>query len=338
MRKIKTKKKKEKEKEEKRQLLRKYLLKAGISIDVPDLKKKVFIINIFIIGVLWLIVLAFSIINKKSYLDLLIFSAGFWTTFFLFSFLFLWGVIFFFLDFKIFSRTRQVEEILPDYLQLVSSNVAAGVPLDKALWLSIKPGFGVLREEIEEVAKATMAGESLEQALREFASKYNSAILRRSINLLVEGLRTGSDVSELLQKIALNIQDIYIMKKEMAANVSSYIIFITAATLVIVPFLLALSTVLLSLIIKITSDLNIHTTIGYFILGFKGSISMITDFKIFSITLMSLTSIFSACIISIIKRGNIIEGVKNIPVFIAINITVYFVVFFFITSVLSSFI
>ena len=93
------------------------------------------------------------------------------------------------------KRKKEVEEVLPDYLQLVSANLNAGMPIDQALWYAVRERFGILNEEIEIIARKTLSGEDLEQALVEFSEKYDSEILKKSIVLLIEGLKAGGELS-----------------------------------------------------------------------------------------------------------------------------------------------
>ncbi|RME57355.1 MAG: hypothetical protein D6780_08555, partial [Candidatus Dadabacteria bacterium] len=77
------------------------------------------------------------------------------------------GGIYFFLDLRIYTRTRDLELILPDFLEEVSSNLKGGMSFEKALWSSIKPRFGVLSHEIALAGKKVMTGHDIEDALRE---------------------------------------------------------------------------------------------------------------------------------------------------------------------------
>jgi len=186
----------------------------------------------------------------------------------------------------------------------------------------------VLAKEIEIVAKETMRGEDLKAALQKFADKYDSVLLKRSVSLLIEGLEAGGEIGNILDKIAVNTQENRIMKKEMAADVTTYIIFIAFATIAAAPVLFALSGVL----IKVISNLGLELTdVGAasaatgFAISFSGQNIKYSDFRIFAIVSLMITSFFSAAIISTIKSGNIKVGFKYIPVFIFITITLFLI-------------
>src|SRR3989344_8401954 len=79
--------------------------------------------------------------------------------------------VYFYIDLRIYNRTKEIEKILPDFLQYVASNLKGGMSFDKALWSAIKPRFGVLANEIEIAAKKVMTGGDVEDALQEFTTK-----------------------------------------------------------------------------------------------------------------------------------------------------------------------
>lgn len=306
-----------------RRSLQEYLDKAGYSADASNVKRNVFKSTIVLFGILTVIVLVLAGQWGAEALDTLIFLMGLWTAVFLFGLLVAMAGVFFFLDYRIYQRTKELEEVLPDFLQLASANIAAGMPIDRALWYAIRPNFGVLAKEMEEVAKATMAGEDLEQSLMKFSDRYESTTLKRSISILIEGLRAGGEMADLLNKIALNIDELKIMKKEMAANVTTYAIFITFASIIIAPFLFALATQLLIIIIKITGSLDLTSTSSMFTFG-SADPKIVSNFKLFSILMLFVSTIFSSSIVSVIKNGNVISGIKSIPVYALVAVAVYY--------------
>jgi archaellum biogenesis protein FlaJ (TadC family) len=245
-----------------------------------------------------------------------------------------WAVIFFLLltliwlcfylaiDLRIFKRTKSVEEVLPDFLQLTATNVRAGMTIDKALWFAIRPRFGILSKEIEIVAKEVMSGNELTDALQAFADKYDSDILKKSINLLIEGINAGSEIGDLLTRIAQNIQEVRTIQKEMSANVTTYVIFITFAAVVASPVLLALSKQLIIIIGGFVSSIG-NVPSSSILTTQESSISP-KDFQVFAVVVTLITSLCSAMIVSIIKKGNIKEGLKYLPTYMIVSILLYF--------------
>ena len=250
-----------------------------------------------------------------------------WVFIFVIIMFVLWLLFYLSLDVAIFKRKQKLEEVLPDFLQLASSNIRAGMTIDRALWYAVRPRFGVLASEIEEVAKRTVAGEPLDTAIQHFVKKYDSKTLERSMNLLVEGLRAGGEIGDLLNKIAGNIQETNLMKKELAANVTTYIIFITFATLIAAPLLFGMAYQLIIVIQEVFSrvDIGPSSSTSMPLTISQGTIS-IGDFQIFAIASLIITSLFSAMIISAIKKGNLTAGIRYIPIFMVCSVVFFLIV------------
>jgi pilus assembly protein TadC len=312
-----------------RHKLRFYIEKAGLSIAPESLSKKLFNICVFInLVISAFLIYHFSITWGITWSTILLSVITLWVLVFIVLLFILWVLFYLLVDLKIFKRKVDIEDVLPDYLQLTASNIKAGMTIDRALWYAVRPRFGVLAKEIETVAKETMRGEDLKTALKKFADKYDSVLLKRSISLLIEGLEAGGEIGNLLNKIAINIQENKIMRKEMAANVTTYVIFISFATIAAAPVLFALSGVLIKVIANLGSTLgsvgSASSTAG-FALSFSGTGIKYSDFRIFAIVSLIITSFFSAVIIATIKRGTAKLGFKYIPIFIVATITLFLI-------------
>jgi len=314
-------------KQERRKMLKKYLERAGVPVRSEKITKFLFNVCIFInLAISTYLIYFFSVKSTASIGYVLLLMAVIWFFIFILVVFVVWLLFYFMLDFKIFQRKMTIEEVLADFLQLTSANIRAGMPIDKALWFSVRPRFGVLAREIEIVAKETISGKDLEDALIDFTKKYNSALLSRSINLLIEGLRAGGEVGDLLNRISANISESRLMRKEMSANVTTYVIFISFATTVAAPVLFALSTQLLNIISGIATTIDRPSGgVGGMSSAFSTLAISPADFRIFAIVMLIVTGFFSASIVAIIRSGTIKGGFKYIPSFITISIILFYV-------------
>lgn len=186
--------------------------------------------------------------------------------------------------------------------------------------------------------KPLLQGEDLEKALLKFARKYDSKMLHETINLLVAGLGSGGEIAVLLNKIASNIQENNLVKREISASVTTYVIFIGVATIVAAPVLFALSTNLLIIIKKITSQIVIDNSAGMtslFSFNFKGDAIKVESFKNFALLALVISSFFSAAITSTIRKGTIKDGIKLIPVFMGVSLAIYLFASYLIGTLMS---
>lgn len=312
--------------------LQQNLIKAALNIQARKVRHTIFLAS-FITSIIVAIIFFMFIHNigriTSPFLVFIILA--------LFSFVtiyaVLWLIFFFYIDMRKFKRTLEVERVLPEYLQLVASNMKAGMPIDKALWEAVRPQFGVLSAEIEQVAKRTVTGEDLSEALLEFASKYDSELVEKTVNLIVEGLEAGGNISDLLNKIAIDLQSNRLLRKELSANVMGYVVFIIFAAIIIAPLMFSLSYTLLGVLNKVISNIEVPQASSTFIpfTIHKGAFN-VKDFMIFSYIYLLITSTFSAMLISMIRKGNVKESLNMVPLFIIAS----FIIFTIAIKILSS--
>ncbi len=309
-----------------------FIKKSGLEYSFDEVNKKIIVATLVAISFTTLVLVINFIIQKTFLSDIINFLLSLWFLGSLAIFFTLWAGFFVYVDLRIYRRRKEVEAVFPDFLQLTAANINAGMPIDRALWFAIRPKFGILANEMEEVAKATMVGNSLSDALLEFSNKYDSVTIKRSLNLLLEGLESGGEVGELLIRVATNLRETEILKKEMASNVTTYIIFILFATLGAAPFLFGLTTELVLIMSSILSSINLGESTQSFggmgsVFSSGGSSVSITDYQIFAITSIIISSTFAAIITSVIQKGDAKESFKKIPLYVAIGLINYFVAF-----------
>ena len=229
-------------------------------------------------------------------------------------------------DLRITARRVALEKVLPEYLHLTAANIRAGMSVDQALWSALKPKFGILAKDIEFVAKQNMVGEKLTKALDDFANKYDSKVLKRTISLINEGIEAGSEIGNLLENVALSIEDIQTRKESMAANVTSNVIFIMFSVLFAAPFLFAVSVQLLRVVHVMGEsflDMNSFGDVINFSLSLSADAVKESDFMIFCFVSLFLSSVMANVIIATIKTGRAGDAIKNIPITAGVAILVF---------------
>ncbi len=250
--------------------------------------------------------------------------------------------IYFYLDLKIFNRTKKMEDVLPDFLRMVSENLKGGMPFEKALWSSIKPEFGILANEIRLSAKKVITGQDVDEALKSFTEKYDSQILRRSFDLIIEGIKGGGKVADVMDRVIDTIEETKELKAEMAATNLSYVIFVAVIVIFVAPGLFALSFQFLTVLQNISEKIGGASggdEAGSTGMSMNfGTISVEPDvFKSFSVNALLVISFFSSLMISIIQTGTIKGGVKYIPMLMISSFAMYHILAFIATQVFSGF-
>ncbi len=233
---------------------------------------------------------------------------------------------YFYLDMRIFNRTKRMEDVLPDFLRLVAENLKGGMSFENALWSSIKPEFGVLAAEVRLAAKKVMTGQDVEDALDELTSKYRSPILTRAFDLILAGMKGGGRIADIIDRIIEDIDEANNLKAEMKATNLSYIIFVTFVVIVVTPalftlsfqFLIVLKSMAAKIAVSSSGSANVGLPISF------GKVNIDTEgFKMFSMYAVGMISFFASIIVSIISSGTVKGGIKLVPIYILGSILIY---------------
>ena len=227
------------------------------------------------------------------------------------------AVVYFYLDLMIFNRTRKMEVVLPDFLRLVSENLKGGMPFEKSFWSAIKPEFGILSQEVRLAAKKVMTGADVDEAINEFTNKYDSLMLRRSFNLIIEGMKGGGRVADVIDRVIDTLEETKELKQEMATTNLTYVIFIAVIVILVAPGLFTLSFQFLSILQGLGDKIGPQTS------GVQGGVNLpLTfgkvalepkQFSDFSRYALMVISLFAGMIISMINKGSIRGGIKYVP-------------------------
>ncbi len=248
-------------------------------------------------------------------------------------------VLYFIYDVIIFKRTQRMEEVLPDFLELVATNLRGGLSLEQSLWASITPEFSVLSDEISLTAKKVLTGTDLDTALMELGKKYDSSMMKRTMSIIVSEIRTGGAMADILDRMIMNMKNSKKIRMEMRTSVLSYMIFIGAVVIVIAPGLFALSYNIMELVGEFSQRLASASDTGG-LTGIPMSFSAISPdtgaFMNFSMASIILISICSSIIVAMLEKGSIRAGIKYVPIFLGGAMACYFLFFSVLTAIFQA--
>lgn len=318
-----------------RPYLRLYLLKAGFPSVPYKFFGALFYLTALITGFIHLVFI-YPFLLQYSQLVLLAASTAAWFVVQIsLAFLFILTV-YFYIDLRIFLRTKKMEEMLPDFLEVVSSNLKGGMSFENSLLRAIKPRFSILASEMAEVSKKVMTGHDVGKALSELGNKYDSPMLQRSLDLMVIELESGGEIADLIDKISKDIKATQALKEDISASAISYTIFLAAIVIFIAPLLFSLSFHLLIVILNFVSRLSAATgRVEALPFAISEVVVDPDNFRNFSMTALAVIALFSSFIVSIVEKGNIKSGLKYVPIFLFGSLIFYFVFMRVLSAVFS---
>ena len=157
------------------------------------------------------------------------------------------------------------------------------------------------------------------------------------MDMVIIGLKSGGNISDIIDKIVKNVKDAHFLNKELIASVTSYIIFIAVVAVVISPILFALSFNMMQIIQSLGDKLNSGVSAGTVSINFGKNKVKSEDFILFSKIAVMIISGMSSVIIADLREGSIKAGLKYIFLFIPICYFIYVVMLKVITGLFGFF-
>lgn len=225
------------------------------------------------------------------------------------------------------NRTTVMEKVLPDYLLLIASNLRAGMTPFTAFVKAARPEFGALSKEVIIAASGLSGTASLNDALDELAKRFDSMILERAVVFFKKGVRSGGRIASLLVSSAEEIRKIQDLRAELIIATRTYSIFLGFIVIIIMPFLLSLSTHFITMFLKIREQtIGTSDSISRSIPMFGGNI-LITpgEMEYLAFASLLLTSLLVSALVGIITRGRVLDGVKYFPVFAVASMVMFII-------------
>ena len=227
-------------------------------------------------------------------------------------------------DFKETDRIKKIEEVFPDFLQLVASNLRAGMTVDKAMMLSARPEFAPLDKEIFQTGKDISTGKPIGDALKSMADRIGSENVTKTLLIILSGIRAGGNLSVLLEETSSTMRQRVVVAKKSASQVMMYVIFIFLAVSIFAPGLFALSGVLVETLSGMMGGISAEAMPANLPVSFS-SISITPQFiYYFSIAFIFAMDFMASLTLGLVSKGSEKEGLRYLPIMLILSLGIFF--------------
>lgn len=219
-----------------------------------------------------------------------------------------------------FQRIKSIERYWPEALKLIADTMKAGSSFDFALREVSSADFGPLSFEINEAIRRLEMGDTMSVALSYLALRIESKIVRRTLTLIQESLRTGAQLADVLDEIANDTKQLFRVKKERQTKTMLQTIFIVAASSIVAPFIFGMTRVITGFLTDIATQSGIAATETLAVsLKAQKTIFLVLDIYI------AIEVFAAAAMISVMREGDLSYVVVFFPVLITIAYIIYFI-------------
>ncbi len=223
------------------------------------------------------------------------------------------------------ARIKRIEDVFPDFLSLVSSNLRAGMTVDHAMLLSARPEFDPLDKEIMQAGKDISTGKPVEVALKAMSKRINSEKIDKTLLIILSGIRAGGDLAILLEETSRNMRQREFVEKKAASQVLMYVIFIFLAVSIFAPGLFSLSGVLVETMTNLMGDIDMESMPQNIPVSFS-SISISVDFIFyFSLCFIIVMDVMAALVLGLVSKGDEKEGLRYLPIMLILSLGIFFI-------------
>ena len=265
------------------------------------------------------------IVSVIAFILSLIFGLNIWGSIGLFLFIILAAQfgIYILLYFKVDSRKTKVEKALPDILQLIASNLQAGMTPFNAIKATGRKEFEPLSSEFKRATDKGLGTGNFAKELLKIGERINSQTLKRALKLITSALSSGGHLAKLLEELSEDIAETQSLKNEMVTNTKTYTMFIMFTIIVGAPLLFAISIHFVGMVQDMQNSVTLST--DEFGLGFMtGEMEITPGFLTYvSFAILFITSLLSTMLSGTIAKGEATAGLKNAPWVIAASILIF---------------
>lgn len=238
--------------------------------------------------------------------------------------------------FKVEDRTKRVENILPDALQLIAANIRAGMTPYQALKRAAREEFGPLAEELNRATSRALGTESFSDALVSISKRIRSEILGRAIDLFTTAMHSGGHLAKLLEELAVDVEETRSLKKELVTSTKTYVAFIMFTIIIGAPLLLGISIQFITIVTDMQASSGV-SDVGFGMSFLAGEVVISADFLVkVSIGLLVVTSVLAAILLGTIREGKPTYGFRYAPIIAIGSLAAFFIFRHVITNFFGS--
>ncbi len=198
-------------------------------------------------------------------------------------------------------RAQEIERTAPDFLRQLSSMLQVGLSFENAMEDMSHYSRGPLYDEIRRTIIEIRMGRNFDEAWRAMGVRLKSKELERIFDIILDGRKSGSSISNVLFDVSNDLRDLMALKRERKSAVMMSIMFLLISAIVATPFAMGM--------------VNIYSK---FMQNYGMESVMILSAPVVGELYLLIHSFLVGFIISIIMYGEVKTGLKfSLPLVVA---------------------
>ncbi len=210
-----------------------------------------------------------------------------------------------------------IEKNFSDALKQMADTLKAGDTYESALREVVNSDYGRLSEEMTIALRRLEEGENFQTALQGFSDRIDSRLVKRTITILLDSVRTGASLSEVLEEISDDVRDFQRLKEDRKANTTMQFLFLLLAGGIIAPAIFGEVNAIMAVFSKVS--LQILTAAQQI------EAKKISDFILLLIQVYLIIEVVATGVMmSLVREGKLNKSVIYIPLLLLVAFISYY--------------
>ncbi len=134
------------------------------------------------------------------------------------------------------KRAQEIEKTAPDFLRQLSSMLQVGLSFENAMEDMSQYGEGPLYDEMRRSIVEIRMGRNFDDSWRAMSKRLKSWELERIFDIILDGRKSGSSISNVLFEVSDDLRDLLALKRERKSTVIMSVMFLLISAIVATPF------------------------------------------------------------------------------------------------------
>ena len=220
---------------------------------------------------------------------------------------------------KAMQRIDAIERALPEALKQMADTLNAGGTYEYALREIANAEYGPLAKEMNNVLRKLEEGENLENSLKSFSENIDSRLVSRSIIVIIDSIKAGAGLADVLEEISDDIREIYRIGQERKAKTTMQVMFMVAAGAIVAPLIFGIvSTIISFLVVSASQGLDIG-------LEARAQAAAVKDLIVLLMQAYIAVEIIAVgFMLSLMRDGKMSKSIIYIPILLLLAFVCYF--------------
>ncbi len=133
-------------------------------------------------------------------------------------------------------RAQEIEKTAPDFLRQLSSMLQVGLSFENAMEDMSQYGEGPLYDEMRRTIIEIRMGRNFDDAWTAMSKRLKSKELERIFSIILDGRKSGSSISSVLNDVSDDLRDLLALKRERKSTVMMSVMFLLISAVIATPF------------------------------------------------------------------------------------------------------